>query len=218
MLPNARMHIRVGCAHNKTRAHFPQGQAACVCLNSFSQPLKHSVMARPALINYNPPNARRASRRAARILRDTMHAIFDVPVCIWTRPAKSFQSKALLFVCRRRSASLCGMGICLRSALIMSRNGKCLMCSGEVIDIDLCCGRQWRGSIIAGSQQSQLCIIRQGLGCVFMRPCVFCASVYLFSLLHFVRQWSSMEMPHIIRESWQETPTSQLRLPSRLTL
>ena len=65
------------------------------------------------------------------------------------------------------------MGICLWAILITSRNGKCLMCSGEVIDIDLCCGGPWRGSIIAGSRQSQLCIIR--LGCVFAcaRACVF---------------------------------------------
>lgn len=70
----------------------------------------------------------------------------------------------------------CRMGICLWAILIMSRNGKCLMCSGEVIDIDLCCGGLWRGSIIAGSRQSQLCIIR--LGCVFACVCV-CTPVYL---------------------------------------
>lgn len=48
------------------------------------------------------------------------------------------------------------------------------MCSGEVIDIDLCCGGLWRGSIIAGSQQSQLCIIRLGVCvCLHAYVCVF---------------------------------------------
>lgn len=51
-LPNARMHIRVCIC----KTHTFQGQAACVCLNSFSQPLKHSATGRPALINYNTPN------------------------------------------------------------------------------------------------------------------------------------------------------------------
>lgn len=92
----------------------------------------------------------------------------------------------------------CGMGICLWAILITSRNGKCLMCSGEVIDIDLCCGGLWRGSIIAGSRQSQLCIIR--LGCVCLLVCVW--------ILCDFWQWSSMETSHIIRESWQRPPSS----------
>lgn len=71
----------------------------------------------------------------------------------------------------------CGKGICLWAILIMSRNCKCLMCSGEVIDIDLCCRGWWRGSIIAGSRQSQLCVIKWGsylLASVCMFVCEYC--------------------------------------------
>lgn len=100
----------------------------------------------------------------------------------------------------------CGMGICLWAILITSRNGKCLMCSGEVIDIDLCCGGLWRGSIIAGSRQSQLCIIR--LPCVCLHVCL-CICVWI---LWDFWQWSSMETSHIIRESWQTPPPPQLLL------
>lgn len=69
------------------------------------------------------------------------------------------------------------MEICLWAILITSKNGKCLMCSGEVIDIDLCCGGLWRGSIIAGSQQSQLCIIGCGVCarmCAYIFVCEYC--------------------------------------------
>lgn len=65
------------------------------------------------------------------------------------------------------------------------------MCSGEVIDIDLCSGGLWRGSIIAGSRQSQFCIIRAGV-CVLARVHV-CE-------YGFFGHWSSVETSHIIRE------------------
>lgn len=67
---------------------------------------------------------------------------------------------ALLFCVPTLGGEVGGVGMCLQAKLITSRNGKCLMCSGEVIDIDLCCRGLWSGSIIAGSWQSQLCIIR----------------------------------------------------------
>ncbi len=169
-LPNARTRMARTCVH--TNVHAPRSTSMCLCLNSFSQPLTHSVMARPAIINYNTPNVCVGARRM-NYFYSMRHNVYDL-MCWYVFECTHWIHFIPWLCCLCAQAPLwawCGMGICLWAILITSRNGKCLMCSGEVIDIDLCCGGLWRGSIIAGSQQSQLCIIR--LGCVFACMCVW---------------------------------------------
>lgn len=157
MLPNPTAHKSCMCIF--TSMHSPRSTSVSLLhLHShWSTP-----MARPLVIKYNTPNGCATARRE----RTSLWNISVLTQCMILCAAMYLNwIHFILWLCCLCGAvarlwAWCGMGICLWAILITSRNGKCLMCSGEVIDIDLCCRGLWRGSIIAGSRQSQVCIIR----------------------------------------------------------
>lgn len=174
----------LACVHMCSNAHAVQGRAAHVFVSIHFHSCWLTAMARPVVINDHTPNARVKTREGWAcdvffffFLYSVPHKAYD-SMCWYVFELKQWNHFIPRLCCLCAEAPLwawCGMGICLWAILITSRNGKCLMCSGEVIDIDLCCWGLWRGSIIAGSRQSQLCIIRLGL-CARASICV-CAFV-----------------------------------------
>lgn len=175
--------FRNACKCLCTNIHTPRSPSRSICFNSFSRPLTLSVIARPAVINYNAANmCVHAERGWAGELHHSIRHNEHIIMCWFVFERGHWIHFFPWLCCLCAEAPLftwCGMGICLWAILIMSWNGKCLMCSGEVIDIDICCRGLWRGSIIAGSQQSQLYIIRQG--CVFACVCAYlCVDIVSF--------------------------------------
>lgn len=169
------------CIYAQTHTRAVQGQAAHVLVSIHFHSCWLTVMARPAVINGDTEIMHVWAQGEGELLNclySVSHEAYD-SMCWYVFELKQWNHFIPWLCCLCAEAPLwawCGMGICLWAILITSRNGKCLMCSGEVIDIDLCCWGLWRGSIIAGSRQSQLCIIRLGCVCVYACICV-CAFV-----------------------------------------